>query len=158
VIQGPKTRRLSFLTFLFNLTLHCICFKIQNQNILFLTEVILVWLENSKKRKKSNKRLKVFRVIKIIRNHFFIQYSEIIPGNKGLYSVSNKTNSKVTALKSDYNFTTYGKFTDTSWIEELQTWKPLSPTWASSSISRKRQATGFGPLHNILSCPFSYYY
>jgi len=30
------------------------------------------------------------------------------------------------ALKSGYNFTTYGKFTATSWIEELQTWKPLS--------------------------------
>jgi len=27
---------------------------------------------------------------------------------------------KQTALKSGYNFTTYGKFTDTSWIEELQ--------------------------------------
>ena len=31
-----------------------------------------------------------------------------------------------TALKSGCNFTTYSKFTDTSWIEELQTWKPLS--------------------------------
>jgi len=35
--------------------------------------------------------------------------------------------TKQTALKSGYNFTTYGKFTDTSWIEELQTRKPLSP-------------------------------
>jgi len=56
---------------------------------------------------------------------------------------------KETALKSDYNFITCGKFTDTSWIEELQTRKPLSPIYASSSISRKRQTAGFDPLHHI---------
>src|SRR6218665_36810 len=55
---------------------------------------------------------------------------------------------KQTALKSGFNFTTYGKFTDTSSIEDLQTRKPLSPIWVSSSISRKRQATGFEPLHH----------
>jgi len=29
------------------------------------------------------------------------------------------------ALKSGYNFTSCGKFTDTRWIEELQTQTPL---------------------------------
>src|SRR6218665_3491594 len=38
---------------------------------------------------------------------------------------------------------------DTRCIEELQTRKPLSAIWASSSISRKRQATGFEPLRHI---------
>src|SRR6218665_3932746 len=28
---------------------------------------------------------------------------------------------------------------------KLQTWNPLSPIWASSSVFRKRQATGFEP-------------
>jgi len=37
-------------------------------------------------------------------------YYGIIPGNKGLYCLSNKK----TALKSGYNFTTYIEFTDTS--------------------------------------------
>jgi len=62
-----------------------------------------------------------------------------------LYSVSNKPSH----VKSRYNFTTSrsSKFKDTSWIEELQTHKPLSPIWASSSISRKRQATGIEPLY-----------
>src|SRR6218665_1470264 len=42
VTQGPKIRHLSF--FLLNHILRCICFKIlfQNENVLFLTEVILV--------------------------------------------------------------------------------------------------------------------
>ena len=30
------------------------------------------------------------------------------------------------ALKSGYSFTSYGKFTDTRWIEELQIENPLS--------------------------------
>jgi len=50
------------------------------------------------------------------------------------------------ALKSGYNFATYSKFTNISWVEELQTRKPLSPFWAFSSISRKRQVMGFEPL------------
>jgi len=56
---------------------------------------------------------------------------------------------KQTALKPGYNFSTYDKFTDTSWTEELQTQKPFSPIWASSSISWKQQATGFDLLHHI---------
>jgi len=39
-----------------------------------------------------------------------LHYSEIIRGSKRLYSVSNKPNH----FKSGYNFTTYGKFTDTT--------------------------------------------
>jgi len=33
---------------------------------------------------------------------------------------------KQAALKSGHNFTTCGKFTDTNWIEELQTRKPCT--------------------------------
>jgi len=40
----------------------------------------------------------------------------------------------------------------TIWIKELETWKPLSPIWASNSISRKWQATGFETLRHILDC------
>ena len=69
---------------------------LENQNILFITEVILIWLEQSKKGKKSNKKFKIFCVIIILCN-----YSEIILGNKGfiLYQI------KQTAIKSGYNFT-----------------------------------------------------
>jgi len=51
-----------YFSFLLNHILHCICFKIllQNQNILFLTEVILVWLEQSKKWKNRIKSLRFF--------------------------------------------------------------------------------------------------
>jgi len=55
---------------------------------------------------------------------------------------------KQTALTSGYNSTSYGKFKDTRWTQELQTRKPLSPIWASNSISRKRQTMGFGPLRH----------
>src|SRR6218665_3390470 len=44
-MDGSKSRRLSFLAFLLNHILHCICFKIVytgNLNILFSTDVILV--------------------------------------------------------------------------------------------------------------------
>ena len=94
---------------------------LQYQNIWFLTEVILIWLEQSKTWKKTNKKLNIFRVIVIVRNHYFIilKLSSVIKGII-LYQI------KQTPLKSGYNFTTYGKLTDTSWIEELQTWKPLS--------------------------------
>jgi len=37
-----------------------------------------------------------------------------------------------------------------SWTPaELNICKPLSPIWVSSSITRKRQATGFEPLCHI---------
>jgi len=58
------------------------------------------------------------------------------------------------ALKPGYNFTTSSKFTDTSGIEELQTGKPLSAFWTSISISRKRQAMGFDPLHHLCQVYF----
>jgi len=71
-----------------------------------------------------------------------LRYFEIIPSHKGLYSVSNKINGIKIGLQL-YNL---WQFTDSSWIEELQTRKHLSPIWASSSTSRKQQATSFGPL------------
>ena len=43
--------------------------------------------------------------------------SDIILVNNGLILIKIKQS----ALKSGYNFSTYDKFTDTSWIEELQT-------------------------------------
>jgi len=88
----------------------------------------------------------IFRVIVIIRSHYFIivKLFRVIKG-----FILNQI--KQTDIKSGYDFTIYGKFTDTSLIEELQTRKSLSPIWASRSISRKRQATGFEPLRHISS-------
>jgi len=127
VTQGFKTSRLKFLAFLFNYILHCICFEIllQYRNILYITEVILLWLEQQKNWKKSNKKFKIFCVFIIVRNHYFV-ILKLFLVIKGfiLYQI------KQTALKSGCNFTTYGKFTDTRWIEELQTRKPLSFIWA----------------------------
>jgi len=83
--------------------------------------------------KKSNKKFKVFRVIIIVHSHYFIilKLFRVVKGFI-LYQI------KQTTLKSDYNFTSYGKFTDTSRIEELQTQSPIFPIWVSSSISKKR--------------------
>jgi len=94
--------------------------------------------------KKLNKKFEIFHVIIIVRSHNFViqKLSRAIKGFI-LYQI------KQTVLKSGYNFTTYGIFADTSWIEELQTRKPLSPISASSSISRKRQAMSFEPLRHI---------
>jgi len=92
--RGPKAVACRFCIFYWPSILHCISLKyfLQYQKILFLTEVILIWLEQSKKWKNWIKGLRffVFRVIIIDRNHYFIilNYS----GYKGLYSVSNKTN------------------------------------------------------------------
>jgi len=65
---------------------------------------------------KSNKKFKAFRVIKLVRNHYFIilKLFRVIK-DFILYQI------KQTVLKLGYNFITYGKFVDTSWIEELQT-------------------------------------
>jgi len=84
--------------------------------------------------------------IMIVCNHYFLilKLFWVIKGFI-LYQI------KQTALKSGYNFTTYHKFTDTSWIEELQTRKRLSPIWASSSISRKWQVMGFWALASQIS-------
>jgi len=56
-------------------------------------------------------------------------------------------------LKLGYKFTTYGKLTETSGIDELQIRKPLSPIWIHSSISRKQQAMGFEPSSKYGSKP-----
>ena len=52
--------------------------------------------------------------IAILCNHYFI-ILKLLLAIKGfiLYQI------KQTALKSGYNFTSYGKFTDTRWNEEL---------------------------------------
>src|SRR6218665_2398662 len=85
-----------------------------------------------KKRTKSNKKVKIFRVFIILCNHHFI-ILKLFRAIKSfiLYQI------KQTALKSGYNFTSYGKFTDARRIANL---KPLSPIWDSSSITGKRQA------------------
>jgi len=68
---------------------------------------------------------KVFRVIIIIRNHYFI-ILKLFLAIQNFILYQNKThNSKIG--KQLYNL---WKFTDTSWIEELQTVKPFSPIWA----------------------------
>jgi len=90
--------------------------------------------------KQSNKKFNIFRVILILRNHCFIILKLFLAIKDFILC-----QIKHTALKSGYNFSTYDKFTDTSRIEELQTRKPLSPIWASSSIYRKRQTTGLSP-------------
>jgi len=96
-----------------------------------------------KKRKKWNKKFNIFRVIIIVSNNYFIilKLSRAIKGYI-LYQV------KQTAFKSDYKIILFVKLTDTCWIEELQTRKSLSPIWASSSLSRKRQTTDFEPLRH----------
>jgi len=71
---------------------------VQNKNILFPSEVILVWLEQSKKWKKSNKKFNIFRIIIIVHYHYFI-----ILGHKGLCSVSNKTNGIKIGLQRTAN-------------------------------------------------------
>jgi len=91
--------------------------------------------------KKLNKKFNIFHVIIILCNYHFI-ILKFFSAIKGfiLHQI------KQTALRSGYNFTPHGKFTDTNWIEELQTRKPLSTICASSSISRKRQAMDFESL------------
>jgi len=116
-------------------------YLLPNQNIFFVTEVIVVWLEQSKKVNNSNKMFKIIRVIIILCNHHFILLKLFWAIKDFVLYQKNQT-----TLKSDYNFTSYRKFTDTSWIEELQTRKPQSPIWASTSISRKQQVTGFSAL------------
>ena len=65
------------------------------------------WIRTIKKVKNSNKILKIFRFIVILCNHFIIL--KLFRTIKGfiLYQI------KQTALKSGYNFTSYGKFSDT---------------------------------------------
>src|SRR6218665_494775 len=83
-----------------------------------------------------------FRDIIIIRHH----YPEIIPGNKVLSSESNKTNSIKIGLQLYNLWQIHGHQLN---LRNANS-KPLSPIWASSSVTRKRQATGFEPLRHIL--------
>ena len=116
--QGPKTHRLSFLFFLFNHILHWLCFK-----ILFTEWKYLVsnwsythFIKTIKKVTKSSKKFKIFLVIIVVHNHYFVILKLFLTIKSFiLYQL------KQTALKSDYNFTSYGKLMDTNWIEELQT-------------------------------------
>jgi len=151
--RGSKPVACRFWLFLSDHILHCICFKIlftESKYLVSNWSVILVWLEQSKKWKISNKKVKMFCANIILCNRYSIIYQylfwkfwNLLWTIKGfiLYQIEQTT------LKLGYNFTTYGKFT--SWIEELLTRKPLSPIWASSSVSRKWHATGFEPLRHI---------
>jgi len=144
--QGLKTRHLSFLAFLFNHVLLCICFKI---HFTVSKHLVSIWrytrlIRTINKVKKSNKKFKIFHVIIILRNHYFV-ILKLFRAVKGFILCQIKQ----TSLKSGCNFTTYSRFTDTSRVEELQTQKPLSPISASSSMSRKRQSTGLEPFRQI---------
>ena len=147
VTQGPKTRHLSFLTFLLNHILHCICFIIlfflQNQNISFLTEVILVWLEQSKKWKNRIKFLRFLCYFNPLQSS--LPYSEIIPCNKGLHSVSNKTNRIKIRLQLFKLWQIHRH--QLNW--RIVNSKPLSPIFACISVCNSRQTTSFGPLRHI---------
>jgi len=147
VTQGPKARPLSFLAFLFNNIPHCICFKIlfTESNYLVSNRGYTRWIRTLKKVKKLNRNFNIFCVIIILCNHRFILLILFWAIKHFILFQINQP-----ALKSCYHLTFYNKFTDPSWVEELQTRQPLSPIWASSSISRKRQAAGFVPLHHIL--------
>jgi len=87
---GAKTCCLSFLAFLFYHILLCICFKIP-----FTESKCLVsnWsctrlIRTTKKVNKSNKTFKIFCVIIILRNHYFI-ILKLLPVIKGfiLYQI-----------------------------------------------------------------------
>src|SRR6218665_600382 len=113
VTHGHKTRRLSFLTFFYCITF-CTAsaskYLLQYQTILFLTEVRLEHLIRTiKKVKKWIKKVKIFRVIIIVLNHYVIVL-KLLRVIKGfiIYPI------KQTALKSGYCFITYGKFMDAS--------------------------------------------
>jgi len=74
----------------------------------------------------------------------------IIPRNRGLYYVSNNAKGIKIGLQLYYLWQTH--------VHQLN-WRianQKTPTWVSSSISRKRQATGFEPLRHKLSDMFSF--
>ena len=102
---------------------------LQNQNILFLTEVINTHLI------RTVKKFKTFRVIMILRNHYFI-ILKLFQAIK--FCILNQI--RQTALKSSYNFTTYGKFMDTMiWCHHL-IWR----------IANSKTPLVFGPLAQYL--------
>ena len=138
---------MSFLALLFIHILRCIWLK-----ILFTESKYLVsdWgytcLMKTIKKVKNRIELSIYLVIIILCIHHFILLKLFSTIKSFILYHTNQT-----TLKSGYNFTTYHKFTDTSWIEELQTRKRLSPIWASSSISRKWQVMGFWALASQIS-------
>src|SRR6218665_1092826 len=108
---GAQTRHWSFFAFLLNHILHCISFQ-----ILFTVSKYLVsnrsyarFIGTMKKRKNLNTKFQILHVIIIVHNDYFLilKLFRVIKGFI-LYQ------TKQTALKSGYNFKTYGKFTDTS--------------------------------------------
>ena len=127
VTQGPKTRCLSFLAFLLNYILHCISFK-----ILFTESKYLV----------SNwSYTRLIRTIKKVKKNWIkclrfpchrnplqssLHYSENIPGNKGLHSVSNKTNRISTfQIMTNSTYTSISTFqimTNSRTPAELKNW------------------------------------
>src|SRR6218665_789140 len=119
---------MSFLAFLFNDILHCICFKIHftESKYLVSNRSYTRLIRAIKKVKKSNKKL-IICVIIILCNHYFI-----ILDSKKLYSSSNKLNSIKIGLLLVANSPTPAE------------WKncKLETIWSSSSMSRKRQVMG----------------
>ena len=88
---GPKPVTCRFWLFylLIFYTASASKYFLQNENILLLTEVILVWLEQSKQVKKSIKKFMIFCVIIILCNHYFI-ILKIFQAIK--FFILNKTN------------------------------------------------------------------
>jgi len=144
---GPKTRRLLFLAFywiiFYNESASKYLFQYRISKYLVSNWSYTRLIRTIKKGQKSDKKCKTFRVIIMVHNRYFI-ILKLFRGINGfiLYQI------KQTTLKTDYKFITYGKFTNTSWIEVLQTRNPSLLFWTSSSISRKRQATGLEPLRH----------
>jgi len=99
---------------------------------------MLVWLRQSGKVRKSNKKFENNHFIKAIGSHEFntLQLRWAIEG-------SIPFQIKQTASKLGYYFRNYDKFAGKRWFEELQNRKPVSQISACIAISRKRQATGF---------------
>ena len=118
---------------------------LQNQNILFLTEVIFVWFEQSIKWKnwiKSN----IFRVVIILHNHYFIILKLFLVIN-GFILCQRKETAFLHGLQPCNLWQVHRH--QLNW--RIANLKTLFPICASSSISRKRQMTGFEALRHILS-------
>ena len=134
--------------------LYCIVFYtasaskyiLRNQNILFLTEVILVWLEELKNCKNRFKSL-IFCVIMMLGNHYPI-ILKLFGTIKGfiMYQI------KQTALKSGYNFSAYDKFAYASWIEELKT---RNPSHLFGPLAQYLGSDKWRVLNPCITCGFS---
>jgi len=143
-VKRPKTRRLSLLAFLFTHILHCSCFKILFTEWKYLaTNWNHTCLIRTIKKCEINRLNSSWFLVSLYdHNHCFIIL-------KLFRAIKFFILNQIKLMASGFNFTTYGKFMDTSSIEELQIRKPLSPIWAFSSITRKRQAMSFEPLRFI---------